>query len=273
MFDYSSLQSLVDGLERGNRFHICIVFFSRHTGKKLMVSRRTAIHANPVCDAAKLRPHGMARCLRCRGLMFQKARRIQQPFGGYCINGVYEYCHPVFLEDRLYCVICIGNILRDRERLCDRIALASEDPLLDTMETDIDDAECERIAAIVESYIRMLLQHTQTPSSTQGNAVLWALRAELDRYFSQDITLGEMARLYHYNEKYLGRLFKTQFGVSFAEYLNRKRLSYAAARLRQTGESVLDISQKAGFNNVTYFNRLFREKYGQSPSQYRKEQG
>lgn len=273
MLDYSSLQSLVDALERGNQFHICVAFFARQTNPKLMVSHRTFSHYIPVCDAAKMRPDGLKQCMKCRSLAFQKARRLGKPYWGYCVNGVYEYCHPVFLEGKLYCMVCVGNILRDKSRLCRRLELETDSPLLDTMETALTDGECETIAAIVESYIHLLRQQNVEKNQTaQNHAVISAVKGALDRDFAQDVSLASMAQTYYYNEKYLGRIFKAQVGMSFGEYLNRKRLRYAAELLRQDGGSVLEISQRAGFQNVTYFNRLFRAKYGMSPSQYRKKE-
>lgn len=272
--DYSSLQSLVDALERGNRYHICVAFSQRHTNRKLMVAKKTALHTTPLCTMAKERPGGNQACMDCREAAIRKAVALGCPYGGYCINGVYEYCHPVFWEDKLYCMIFVGNILRDRQRVCERMGLLPEAPLLETMEPDMEDGVCAEIAAVVESYIHLLREQSPGESRAQQNhAVISAVKAELDRDFAQSLSLSSVARMYHYNEKYLGRIFKVQLGLSFGEYLNNKRLSYAAKLLRKTDESILDISQRAGFNNVTYFNRLFRKKFGRSPSQYRKEQG
>ena len=67
------------------------------------------------------------------------------------------------------------------------------------------------------------------------------------------------------------RLFKQQMGMSFNEYLNEKRLEYGKERLRRSKDSVLEISANAGFRNVTYFNRMFKRRYGISPTQYRRE--
>lgn len=209
----------------------------------------------------------------CREAAIQKAVSLGRPYGGYCRSGVYEYCHPVFLEEKLFCMIFVGNIVRDRQRLCARMGLPPDAPVLETMERDMDDETCAEIANLVESYIRMLRElATGSSRGDENHAVISAVKAELDRDFSHPLSLSSMARMYHYNEKYLGRIFKARLGVSFGEYLNQKRLSHAAKLLRKTDDSILDISQRAGFNNVTYFNRLFRAKFRMSPSQYRKKE-
>lgn len=53
------------------------------------------------------------------------------------------------------------------------------------------------------------------------------------------------------------------------EYINTLRLEYAAAQLTGTSKSILDIIYDAGFQNASYFNKLFREKYRMTPSRFR----
>ena len=263
--DYARLQDLLDELERGNRYHICVVFFGSQGKDCLRLRYESSIHTAPACSALKSN-----RCLLCRSMTLRKARSTGKPFGGHCIRGIYEYCHPIFREDKLFCVILIGNILRNRKIFFRRSGLSPNAPLLNTMEQDMDDATCIRIASLVESYIHALLELSpQNARSEQSNSVVAAMQADVDRNFARDISLEDMAQVYHYNEKYLGRLFKTQMGISFGQYLNLRRLEFSAQLLRRSKRSILDISQSVGFNNVTYFNRLFRRQFGVSPSQYR----
>lgn len=263
--DYARLQDLLDELERGNRYHICVVFFGSQGKDCLRLRFESSIHTTPACNALKIKL-----CFRCRAMVLQKARTTNSPFGGHCIRGIYEYCHPVYRDNKPFCVILVGNILRDRKIFLRRSGRSLDDPLLNTMEQDMDDGSCARIACLVESYIHALMELSpQNARSEQNNAVVAAMQADVDRNFCRDISLTDMAHIYHYNEKYLGRLFKTHMGISFGQYLNLRRLEFSAQLLRRTKQSVLDISQRVGFNNVTYFNRLFRQQFGMSPSQYR----
>ena len=72
------------------------------------------------------------------------------------------------------------------------------------------------------------------------------------------------------NHQYVGRLFRTQIGTTFHEYLNGVRLQHAAQALREQPEkTVMEIALDCGFQNATYFNRVFREKYGVCPTEWR----
>ena len=59
--------------------------------------------------------------------------------------------------------------------------------------------------------------------------------------------------------------------MPFIQYLNDYRLTMAGELLKMTEESVTQIALKCGFENLSYFNRLFRRKFGVTPGQYRGE--
>ena len=79
-----------------------------------------------------------------------------------------------------------------------------------------------------------------------------------------------MAALTFYSKSHFMKFFKAYMGTGFIEYLNDYRLTIAERLLRTSGSSVLDIAEKSGFDNLSYFNRIFKRKYGQTPGQRRK---
>jgi endo-1,4-beta-xylanase len=66
------------------------------------------------------------------------------------------------------------------------------------------------------------------------------------------------------------RCFKHFMNKTLVEYINEYRLQRVAALLRETEMSVIDISMKCGFENASYFGKVFKELYLITPNQYRK---
>lgn len=273
MFAYSSLQDLIDLLESGSRCHISVLFLAPlYKNSKLALKQPNIIHATPFCDAMKRRPKGQARCMKCKQMAVDKALRTRQPFGGLCINGVYEYCRPVVENDSVVCIVFVGNVVTDADAFHARSAAPELLPLRDTMEYAATAERYQKMAELLESYIHMLLAVSPVQEDAQAmNPAVEMLKGYADSHFFDAASLEQIAGIYHYNSKYLGRLFKKELGMTFKSYLNHKRLENARMLLREEAMSVTDVALRAGFNNVTYFNRVFYKAFGRTPTQYRKE--
>ena len=114
-----------------------------------------------------------------------------------------------------------------------------------------------------------LLNHTDALQceSDRQNAVLSALRYIEEHY--ADGSLSEVADHLHYELPYLSRLIRKSTGKNYTELLQEKRLSQAAWLLRNTERKVDEISLSVGYENISYFHRLFAGRFGCSPKAYR----
>jgi len=91
-------------------------------------------------------------------------------------------------------------------------------------------------------------------------------------HFGEEITIRQAAELCFYSESHFMKYFKQYAGMPFIQYLNDYRLTRAGEYLKMTEENVTQIALKCGFENLSYFNRLFRRKFGVTPRQYREDQ-
>ncbi len=85
----------------------------------------------------------------------------------------------------------------------------------------------------------------------------------------RDGSLGEIAARLHYELPSLSRLIRQQTGQNYTELVQEKRLSQAAWLLRNTRRRVDEIANAVGYENLSYFHRLFAARFGQSPKKYR----
>lgn len=86
---------------------------------------------------------------------------------------------------------------------------------------------------------------------------------------SEKITIERIAAQSGYSASHFMKFFKTAMGISFVDYLNEVRLTTAARMLTASTEPVIAIAAACGFENVSYFNRLFKRKYKKTPAAYR----
>jgi len=114
-----------------------------------------------------------------------------------------------------------------------------------------------------------LVNHTDKLAyeSREDIAVMEVYRYIEENYVSG--TLTEVAELLHYDFYSLSRMIKKKTGKTYKDLLQEKRLSQAAFLLMSTGMNVSDISVLIGYENVSYFHRIFSRRFGCSPKSYR----
>ena len=91
-----------------------------------------------------------------------------------------------------------------------------------------------------------------------------------NNYLSGDIDCSLLSDLCGVSYSYFKRLFIMKFNISPVKYITKKRISYACDLLVSNKYSVSDIAFMAGYNDVYYFSRVFKENTGMSPSEYKK---
>jgi len=94
-------------------------------------------------------------------------------------------------------------------------------------------------------------------------------------YPDENFELDQYLRTLPFNYDYLRKLFKSEAGVTPHQFLSDTRLQAAAERLSFTEGRQVNISEIAhlcGFREPLYFSKIFRKKYGMSPSQYQRSQ-
>ncbi len=93
----------------------------------------------------------------------------------------------------------------------------------------------------------------------------------IQRNLDRELSLEELARVAHFSPFHFHRIFRGMVGESFQEHIRRLRLERAAAWLKHTDRSVLEIALEARFQTHESFTHAFRAVLGCSPSQFRSD--
>lgn len=93
----------------------------------------------------------------------------------------------------------------------------------------------------------------------------------INKNYRKKITLDRLAKESNYNRNYVSQLFKTYLGINFYDYLTRIRLREATLALGNSENKILEIALDNGFPDIKAFNSTFKENFGKTPTEYRKE--
>ena len=101
----------------------------------------------------------------------------------------------------------------------------------------------------------------------------WTHRAltYLNEHFTESLTLDDLAAHLNISKYHLSRSFPERIGCGLNAYINSLRADHAAMLLASTKISVTQVGFDSGFESSSTFFRTFKELYGTSPKQYRKE--
>jgi AraC family transcriptional regulator, L-rhamnose operon transcriptional activator RhaR len=85
------------------------------------------------------------------------------------------------------------------------------------------------------------------------------------------LRVKDMAAKMGIGERQFQRIFHLQTNMTFKDYLQGVRINNASRLLVNTNRKVIDIASAVGYQDLQYFNKLFKEKTGMSPSEYRRQ--
>jgi len=92
----------------------------------------------------------------------------------------------------------------------------------------------------------------------------------IEQNLTEPLTLDEVSRVNGMSKYHFARIFKTATGCSFKQYLNRKRIDLAKSLMKDNDMNVTDTCFETGFNDLSYFSRVFQRLEGMRPSSYRR---
>ena len=85
------------------------------------------------------------------------------------------------------------------------------------------------------------------------------------------LSLNSIAEQFYMNKCYLSRIFKEITGFTVNGYLHARRIQKARSLLMQNSMNISEVSEAAGYENLTYFERVFKKHTGMSPLEYRRQ--
>lgn len=124
---------------------------------------------------------------------------------------------------------------------------------------------CYKLQEVMEVFTESMFNYIPSKNSE----IIRKAVSFISQNYSRNITLEETAAYVHLNPTYFSSLFKQNSGSSFKEYLNIVRIEESKRLLSNSDYSIIDIAVATGFENQSYFSKVFKKYTGLTPKQYR----
>lgn len=172
--------------------------------------------------------------------------------------------------------LCKADVLR----ICEELLLTLNECLLqfdmelwqedETVKALTDLPDFAALRQSVETLVRESLRQIEGGKRTKTTVVVKTAIGEIGARFGDPmLCLDEISERCEVHPVYLCKVFKRHTGYSVMEYLAKTRMEAAYERLLHGGESVQEVALSVGYNDVYYFSKCFKKRYGITPSAMR----
>ncbi len=138
--------------------------------------------------------------------------------------------------------------------------------------------DIQKLLLLIDQYIHVNKAEISGSSTAEPHNDKWSAHQDIyelvrhmEMYFTEDISLETLAERSGYAQSYVSRLFKEITGFSPQQYLNELRMSAATSYLYSTNMTVQKITEAVGYPSIHYFSRMFKKKFGVSPTEWRQK--
>lgn len=115
------------------------------------------------------------------------------------------------------------------------------------------------------------LRERQRADANSSGKVLQIMMQYIQTHYDLPVTLADIAGAGNISKNTALRYFRENIRITPGEYLTQYRVRMACKMLRETSEKISYISGRVGYDNISYFNRIFKKHVGKTPMQYRFE--
>ena len=115
-----------------------------------------------------------------------------------------------------------------------------------------------------------IIYQNKNENNIRNYTVLKAI-SYIREHYAERISLEEVAGQLNISSEYLSTLFRREIGINFSNFVSEFRISQAKRMLRGSEAKIYEVSERVGFTDTKYFNKVFKDIVGVSPKEYREK--
>ncbi len=203
-----------------------------------------------------------------------------------CGMGLTETAVPIRFGSETIALLKTGQVRHENARKADLVALAER-----LKEQGFDDKAVKQLAEayskvavvgtdtyehmvtmleIFSMHVTTLINQLILAQSEDEQPVVTAAKRFIRENLDEKLTLEAIAEAVQMSPFYFCKVFKQATGMTFTEYVNRKRVEWAKQELLKPSATVTEVAFEVGYQSLSQFNRSFLRYGGEAPTKYRK---
>lgn len=232
---------------------------------------------SPLCLEIEKNKDGLAHCLSCDRLAFERVKQTNQIYIYQCYYGLYEAVAPLYDGQILIGYLMMGQTINESDNDYHYIyekalPYINDKQLLKGLIKQTTHHSIEQIRSHIEimticaSYITLTkrLQSLQKDLASE-------IRRYIDVHYMSDFSIDDLCKIFYCSRGTLTKTFRQKYNQSILQYITDLRMAQAKQLLETTTLNISEIALQCGYLQQNYFSKVFIKYYHVTPSKYRKE--
>ena len=211
---------------------------------------------------------GRARCSCSDREMISEAESTLRPVSHICHAGLRDTVVPILRDGIVAGFIIIGRVRPSSSPVLreNYSGLNMTEAEYRELYMELEYLSDEKFAGLIDLLSHILFENA---IDVDYDKVVSSATSYIDRNLHRQITVEELCRELYISKNLLYKKFRQCFDTTLNEYITAKRIDRAKILLDTAPDASRKIAELCGFENYTYFSKLFKRKTGMSPREYR----
>lgn len=238
-----------------------------------------------LCRLVNKTQAGREACRQCGANCKKECLTTKKPVSQVCHLGLTDVLVPLIVRKKVIGILTAGQFLLEPPNQEDFPKIFKR---LEKLKIDISESQAQKYfyelpicsRKKIDAVISLLMEFSVYVTDAEHRLMILKQHSQMDGVnlainfiqsrFQERLSLKDIAVAAHVSPSHLRKLFREKINISPITYLNNYRLNTSAELLKQTNIQIIQVAYQMGFESVSHFNHLFKRRFGQSPSQYRK---
>jgi AraC-like DNA-binding protein len=250
-------------------------------------------HTSAYCNYVKSNKKCYRECLDMIPKILRKCTETRSTFSGFCHAGSFEYVIPIMDGENILGAITFGGYASNSPpKNKNHHALAERHPELD--ESLLEQLYLKEPALPDEQHISVVLRSLEfiasylgslgngycatentaklltQPKQKQEDVLVEHALTYIKMHVTEKICIEDIARYCNYSSSYVSRNFNKVVGMNINTYINKLKVEVSKTYLITSNKTIADIAEIVGFEDLSYYSRVFSSFLGIPPAEFRR---
>ncbi len=228
------------------------------------------------CEILRTDPEMDQKCKSCDAIAFAHCKKTQSQHIYTCHAGLQECISPILCDNQVIGFIMIGQIKKSNRTDFADVSKNLPKALMSKLKSSYDSLPIISTEKLLSAFrildacagyelLKTLIQLDQHPIDTQ-------IAQYVHNHMTSHLSVTHLCSEFRLSRSEIYHIFKEYYSCTPAEYVKKARLTYACKLLKATELPVNEIAVQCGIPDYNYFSKIFKFRYGISPTGYRKSQ-